>query len=185
MPKILFAAYLGFQYHLVSCTFIVAGEYGISTSTCPKYQMLKGRNWKCGWCSCPAVNIVNNYWYVFWGPFRSLSKAMTHVCTFPRSFAFLHGHAAQLWCWQPRQRWLTPLYSLHSFSFSLRFCHELGPCPSVRWGQKQWWIFLWVGVMTLNIKSGGRRRGRREGDFNSLGPLLLFLYRSQSIFHGA
>lgn len=60
MPKILFAAYLEFQYHLVSCTFIVAAEYGISTSTCPKYQMLKGRIWKCGWCSCPAVNIVNN-----------------------------------------------------------------------------------------------------------------------------
>ena len=53
----------------------------LSTPHCPKwYQVLKGRNWKCGWHSCIVVN--TGYWHIFWRPLRSLSKAMRLVYSF-------------------------------------------------------------------------------------------------------
>ena len=90
---------------------------------------VEGRERKCGWHSCTAVNTVNNYWHVFWGPFRSLSKAMRLVCSFLWKPCCSSWTCNPAWCWQPRQ---------HYSFLSILFVHSHLP-----------WGFSWTWALPL------------------------------------
>ena len=98
----------------------------------------------------------------------------------------LQRHATQLRPWQPRQQLLIPLYSLCSFSFTLRFCHELAYLTFWEGGRAEgkMEIFFSPEIMALSVRSGDRGGGRRAGDFSHSDPPI-FLYKSHSISHGA
>lgn len=105
-------------------------------------------------------------------------------------YGFLRDTCCSSWTHSPTQTLAAvaavthPLYSLCLFSFTLRFCHELVYLIFCEVRAEERWRFLWDEVMAFRVKSGDRRGGRQEWDFNSLGPLI-FLYRGQSISHGA
>lgn len=124
--------------------------------------MLKGRNWKPRWQSCKAVN--TGYWHVFWGPFRFLSKEGSCM-VFSGRLTVLHRHATQLRHRQSRQQLLVPLYSLCSFSFTLRFWHELAYLTFWEVGAEaktEIFFFSWNNGFKCKIRGQGRRQeGRR------------------------
>lgn len=146
------------QISPIFCTSVVVAKCGNSTSRCSKwYQVLKGRNRKHGWHFRTAVN--TGYWHIFWGPFRFLSKEGSCMA-FSGSLAVLHGHTTHLRYWQPRQ--LSLILFIPSVYYYLLWglVMNVYTRPSVRWGQKQRWRFLWDEVMILRVKSGDRGVGK-------------------------
>lgn len=168
----------------MSCSFIVfVAKCVKSISGCPQwYQVLKHRNWKHGRHSCTAVN--TGYWPVFWGPFRSLSKAIGFM------YGFLREPCYFSWAQNPTQTLAAQTAVTHSFWFPLFILID----PEVLS-----WIcipdFCEVGAKAqMEVSLGGsddfmdqireREESRREGDRNSFWPLIV-LYEKQSISHGA